>query len=158
MQMETQYLVSAKSAEAIDRIINLWKYPLDKYNNCSFEDYATDVFDIMESVIKVIYIMEKENCKEDFTVVGKCETDYDCAVFSIEYNGTEPMIKASSADPEENEGRFYAFCDAEYEDIPAMIKRNKNRTFKQAIKDDLPLGSFLNQPYESWYQSIINEL
>ena len=99
MQMESQYLVSAKSEDAIDRLFELWEDANDKYDDCSFEGFATDVFEIMESVIKVVYAMEKEDKKEEFTVVGKCATDYDCVLFMIEYTGTEPMIKSSQADP-----------------------------------------------------------
>lgn len=158
MQMESQYLVSAKSEDAIDRLFELWEDANDKYDDCSFEGFATDVFEIMESVIKVVYAMEKEDKKEEFTVVGKCETDYDCVLFMIEYTGTEPMIKSSQADPEENEGRFFMFDGADYDEIPDILKRNKFRTFKKAIKDEIPLGGFLDEPYERWYQSIISKL
>ena len=120
--------------------------------------FATDVFEIMESVIKVVYAMEKEDKKEEFTVVGKCETDYDCVLFMIEYTGTEPMIKSSQADPEENEGRYFMLDGADYDEIPDILKRNKFRTFKKAIKDEIPLGGFLDEPYERWYQSIISKL
>lgn len=158
MQMESQYLVSTKSAEATDSLFDLWEDALDKMDDYSFEGFATDVFEIMASVIKVVYIMEKEDHKEDFTVVGKCETDCDCIVFSIEYNGTEPMIKADQADPEIDEDQYEDFCDADYEDIPELLEQSKGVTFKQAIEEDLPLGGFLDEPYDSWYQSIISEL
>ena len=46
----------------------------------------------------------------------------------------------------------------DYEDIPELLEENKSCTFKQAIEDDLPLGGFLDEPYESWYQSIISKL
>ncbi len=158
MQMESQYLVSAKSEDAIDRLFELWEDANDKYDDCSFEGFATDVFEIMESVIKVVYAMEKEDKKEEFTVVGKCMTDCDCVVFSIEYNGKKPMIRAAQADPEIDEDEYEDFCDADYEDIPELLEENKSCTFKQAIEDDLPLGGFLDEPYESWYQSIISKL
>lgn len=157
MLMESGYLVSAKSSQAIDKIMSLWEDADEKMDECSFEGYATDVFDVMAAVIKVVHAMEVDDSKEDFTVVGKCATDYDCVLFMIEYTGTEPMIKSSQADPEENEGRYYMFDGAEYDEIPGILKRNKFRTFKKAIKDDIPLGSFLNEPYESWYKSIIGE-
>lgn len=67
------------------------------------------------------------------------------------------MIKASQAEPDFNEERYESFLAADYEDIPKILKRNKNRTFKQAVKDDLPLGGFLEEPYEKWYKSIIGE-
>ena len=157
MRMETEYLVSAKSAEALDRIFNQWEDTYDKEDDCSFESYDTDVFGVMEKVIKVVHQMEQSGQKDEFTVVGKCESDYDCAVFAIEYAGAEPLIKASQADPEENEGQYYQFCEADYEEIPKLLKRNKNRTFKQAIKDELPLGGFLNVSYEEWYNSILSK-
>ena len=74
--------------------------------------------------------MEISGQKDEFIIVGKCDTDYDCAIFAIEYSGDEPLIKASQADLEENEARYYQFCDAEYEEIQKLLKRNKNRTFK----------------------------
>ena len=158
MQMESQYLVSTKSAEATDSLFDLWEDALDKMDDYSFEGFATDVFEIMASVIKVVYVMEKEDYKEDFTVVGKCETDCDCIVFSIEYNGAEPMIKVDQADPEIDEDKYEDFCNADYEDIPELLEQSKGVTFKQAIEEDLPLGGFLDEPYDSWYQSIIDEL
>lgn len=157
MRMETEYLVSAKSAEALDRIFNQWGDTYDKEDDCSFESYDTDVFGVMEKVIKVVHQMEECGQKDEFTVVGKCDTDYDCAIFAIEYSGDEPLIKASRADPEENAGRYCQFCDAEYEEIQKLLKRNKNRTFKQAIKDELPLGGFLIISYDEWVKSILSK-
>ena len=157
MRMESGYLVSAKTEQAIDCIISKWEDVDEKVDETSFEGFATSVWDVMENVIKVVHAMELEGQKEDFSIVGKCETDYDCIVYSIEYNGTEPMIKASLAEPDFNEERYESFLAADYEDIPKILKRNKNRTFKQAVKDDLPLGGFLEEPYEKWYKSIIGE-
>ena len=157
MRMETEYLVSAKSAEALDRIFNQWEDTYDKEDDCSFESYDTDVFGVMEKVIKVVHQMEQSGQKDEFTVVGKCESDYDCAVFPIEYARPEPLIKAYQAHPEEHEGQYYQFCEADYEEIPKLLKRNKNRTFKQAIKDELPLGGFLDVSYEEWYNSILGK-
>ena len=125
MRMETEYLVSAKTAEAADRIVNLWGHTYGKQDDCSFEDYDNDVFGVMEKVIKLVHQMEISGQKDEFIIVGKCDTDYDCAIFAIEYSGDEPLIKASQADPEENEGRYYQFCDAEYEEIQKLLKRNK---------------------------------
>lgn len=157
MRMETEYLVSAKTAEAADRIVNLWGHTYGKQDDCSFEDYDNDVFGVMEKVIKLVHQMEISGQKDEFIIVGKCDTDYDCAIFAIEYSGDEPLIKASQADPEENEGRYYQFCDAEYEEIQKLLKRNKNRTFKQAIKDELPLGGFLSISYDEWVKSILSK-
>lgn len=157
MRMETEYLVSTKSAEALDRIFNQWGDTYDKEDDCSFENYDTDVFGVMEKVIKVVHQMEVTGQKDEFTIVGKCESDYDCAIFAIEYAGDEPLIKASQADPEENEVRYYQFCEVDYAEIPKLLKRNKNRTFKQAIKDELPLGGFLDVSYEEWYNSILSK-
>ena len=157
MRMESGYLVTAKSEEAIDRIIAIWGDTYGKEDKNSFEDYANDVFDAMEKVIKLVHKMESTDQKDEFSIVGKCESDYDCIIFSIEYTGDEPFIKASQADPEENEGRYYQFCDAEYDDIATLLKRNKKRTFKQAIKDELPLGGFLNVGYDEWIQSILDK-
>ena len=158
MRCETEYLVSAKSVEAIGRICDLWGY---KYaegdDDLSFEDYAVDAFDVMEKVIKLVHQMETIGQKDEFTIVGKIDTDYDCSIFSIEYAGEEPLIKAAQADPDFNEARYDTFCDAFYDEIPGLLKRNKNRTFKQAIKDELPLGGFLDVSYDEWYKSILAE-
>ena len=43
MRMENEYLVTAESAQAIDRIIALWEHTYEKMDECSFENYATDV-------------------------------------------------------------------------------------------------------------------
>lgn len=157
MGMEAEYLVTAKTTEATDRIVNLWGHTEGKQDDCSFEDYENDVFGVMEKVIKLVHRMETSGQKDEFVIVGKYNTDYDCAIFSIEYSGGEPLIKASQADPEENEGRYYQFCDAEYEEIQKLLKRNKSRTFKQAIKDELPLGGFLNVSYDEWIKSILSD-
>lgn len=107
--------------------------------------------------MKAVHWMETEGKKGNFRIVGIDDTDYDCTVFSIEYSGDEPLIKARAADPDENEERYYTFQEAGYDDIPGLLKRNKNRTFKQAIKDDLPLGGFLDTTYEEWRDSVLEE-
>ena len=56
--------------------------------------------------------METEGKKGNFRIVGIGDTDYDCTVFSIEYSGDEPLIKARAADPDENEERYYTFQEA----------------------------------------------
>lgn len=156
MRMESGYLVSAKSEQAIDRIMALWGASL-KEDSCSFEDFDSDVFGAMEKVVKLVHNMETTGQKDEFTIVGKCDSDYDCIIFTIEYTGDEPQIKASQADPEENEERYYRFFEADYDEIPKLLKRNKNRTFKQAIKDDLPLGGFLDVSYDEWIETILNK-
>lgn len=157
MMMETSYCVTAENEENIQKIASFWDEIGGEIDCCSFEDFDTDVFGVMEKVIKAIHKMDAAGSKLNFQLAGKCESDYDCIVFSIEYTGDEPLIKASQADPEENEGRFYYFMDAEYDDIPKILNRNKNRTFQKAIKDDLPLGGFLDTSYEEWVASILAE-
>lgn len=156
MGMESGYLVTAKSEQAINRIMAIWGIS-EKEDNCSFEDFDNDVLGVMEKVAKLVHSMETTGQKDEFAIAGKCESDYDCVVFTIEYTGDEPQIKASQADPEENEARYYQFSEAEYDEIPKLLKRSKNRTFKQAIKDDLPLGGFLDVSYDEWVESILDE-
>ena len=67
-------------------------------------------------------------------------------------------IKSSQADPSENEDRYYRFEEAYSDDIEKILKRNKSRTFKQAIKDEIPLGGYLDITYEEWYNNIINDI
>ena len=157
MRMETEYQVIAETEEAIETIASVWGYEFAEINGCAFEVEGEDsqIFDIMERVIKTVHWMETEGKKENFRVVGSGDSDYDFTVFTIEYNGEEPMIKASCADPDENEERYYRFSDADYDEIPKLLKRNKNRTFKQAIKDELPLGGFLDESYEDWVASVL---
>lgn len=157
MRMETEYLVSAKSEQAIDRIIAIWGDIDGKGDGCSFEDYDNDVFGVMEKVIKLVHEMESTGKKDEFSIVGKCESDYDCVLFAIEFTGSEPFIKASQADPEEDEESYCQFCDAEYDEIAELLQQNKKRTFEQAIEDDLPLGGFLDVSYDEWVASILNE-
>lgn len=158
MRMETEYLVTAETEEAIQAIASVWGYEFAKIDGCSFEVEGEDsqIFDIMERVMKTVHWMENGGKKENFRVVGLGDTDYDATVFSIEYDGKEPLIKASCAEPEENEERYYRFLEADYDEIPKLLKRNKNRTFKQAIKDELPLGGFLDVSYEEWRDSVLN--
>ena len=157
MRMETEYLVSAKTAQAAEKFASFFGHHYEEWEGASFEDYDTQVFDVMEKVIKLVHYMEKDGQKEDFSIVGICETDWDCTLFSIEYAGEEPLIKASLADPEEDEEKYERFSEADWDDIPKILKRNKGRTFKQAIKDELPLGGFLDVSYEEWCETILAE-
>lgn len=52
------------------------------------------------------------------------------------------MIKAVQGDPDDDEGCYYAFCEAEYFEIPNLLEDESFRTFKQAVDEDLPLGGF----------------
>ena len=81
MRMESGYLVSAKTPQAIDRIITLWKDAGEKSDECSFENEAVDVLDVMADVIRLVHAMSVEGENEEFNIVGKCETDYNCVVF-----------------------------------------------------------------------------
>lgn len=51
------------------------------------------------------------------------------------------------------------YC-ATYKEIPELLKKIKNRTFKQAIEDGIPLGGFLSVDgsvsYDSWVKSILD--
>ena len=116
MRMETEYLVTAETEEAIQAIASVWGYEFAKIDGCSFEVEGEDsqIFDIMERVMKTVHWMENGGKKENFRVVGLGDTDYDATVFSIEYDGKEPLIKASCAEPEENEERYYRFLEADY--------------------------------------------
>ena len=157
MMMETSYLVTADNEEAIHQIADYWEEIGGEIDDCTFEDFDSDVFGVMAKVIKAIHKMGETDNKLNFHIAGKCQSDYDCVVFSIDYEGNDPLIKSSQADPDENEARFYTFMDAEYDEIPKLLKRNKNRTFKKAIQDEIPLGGFLDTSYEEWYASIIEE-
>ena len=157
MRRETEYLVSANSVEEINRIAKLWGYKYGEIDDLCFDDCDVDGFDVMAKVIKLVHQMETSDQKDEFTIAGKIDTDYDCSIFLIEYAGEEPLIKAAQADPEFNEGRYYKFCDAEYDEIPDLLKRTKNRTFKQAIKAEIPLGGFLDVSYDEWKNSILSE-
>ena len=66
-------LVSAKSEQAIDKIISLWEHRYDKDDACCFEDYPSDVFEVMEKVIKVVYYMEVTGEKEEFSIMSLIE-------------------------------------------------------------------------------------
>ena len=157
MRMETIYLVTAETEDAIRTIASVWGYDFVEINDCSFEVEGEDpqIFQIMERVMKTVHWMETTGRKENFCIVGTGDSDYDFTIFTIEYSGDEPLIKASCADPEENEDRYAQFFDADYDDIPKLLKRNKNRNFKQAIKDELPLGGFLDMSYDEWVSSIL---
>lgn len=160
MRIESEYRLTAESEEAILKIATLWG-DVSETNGCTFEDYASDVIEIMEKVLRVVDKMEKTGEKFSFHITGGCESDYDCIIFAIDYSGAEPTIKSSQADPEENEGRFYQFCEvcdeADDDEILRLLKRNKNRTFKQAIKDDIPLGAFLDISYDEWVRKTLSE-
>ena len=61
------------------------------------------------------------------------------------------MIKAVQGDPDDDEGCYYAFCEADYFEIPNLLEDESFRTFKQAVDEDLPLDGFLDASYEEWY-------
>ena len=149
-------LVTANSDQAIDKIISLWGYEYEKDDACCFEDYPSDVFEVMEKVVKIVHHMEVTGEKEEFSISGKIPSDWDCTIFTIVYDGNEPLIKSAQAEPDENEERFYMFNDANYDEIPQLLKRNKNRTFKQAVHDEIPLGGYLNVSYEEWIAGILD--
>lgn len=48
------------------------------------------------------------------------------------------------------------FNDADYDEIPKLLKQNKDRTFKQAVKDEIPLGGYLDISYEEWIAGILD--
>lgn len=158
MRMETEYLVAAKSAEAHNWIYNqLGDFFYGKEVDRPFVNYVTNVLNVMKQVIKVVHQMEVSGQKYEFTIVGKCDTDYDCVLFEIEYAGNEPLIKASQGDPDRDKKQFYQFKKANYKKIPKLLKRDNSRTFKQAIDENLPLGGFLNVSYDEWIKSILSE-
>lgn len=156
MRMESGYVLTASDADKLKLLESMWDDDCETMS-LSLEGYCTDVFEVMEKVIKVVDRMEKSDANISFSIAGKCESDYDCVIFTIEYTGDKPMIKAAQADPEENEERYYTFMEANTADIFRLLKRNKNRTFKQAIKDELPLGGFLDIGYEEWVATILSE-
>ena len=49
MRMESGYVLTADSVEAIEEIACLWEEECE-IESCSFEGYATDVFEVMEKV------------------------------------------------------------------------------------------------------------
>ena len=152
MRMEVEYCVSAETHDAAERLAALWGEQAD---GNSFEGFENDIFSVMEHVIRAAHQMEESGQKDSFQIAGKCDTDYDCTLFMIEYSGGEPQIKAKQAEQEEDEGKYYAFQDADYDEIPKILNRNKYKTFKKAIADDMPLGGFLDEPYDEWVASII---
>ena len=112
----------------------------------------------MEETIKTIYKADKSGKKLNFVITGLQITDWDAIVFMIECIDNAVTIKASQADSSENEGRYYRFEEADSNDIEKILKRNKKRTFKQAIKDEIPLGGYLDITYDEWYNDIINNI
>ena len=149
-------LVTAKSEQAIDKIISLWEYEYEKDNACCFEDYPSDVFEVMEKVVKTVHHMEATGEKEEFSISGKIMSDWDCTIFTIVYDGNEPLIKSSQAEPDsDSEELFYIFNKAEYDEIPDLLEAEKDRNFEQAIKDDIPLGGYLEMSYEEWVATIL---
>lgn len=156
MRMDTAYLVRAESEKAIEYIASLWE-DADDIEGCTFEGFCSDVFGVMESVIKATHKMELAQKKENFYVAGKCESDYDCVLFSIEYLGDEPQIKVIQADREDDEEQYEDFAESEYDEIPDYLSEAEVCTFEQAIEDELPLGGYLDVPYSEWRDSILSE-
>ena len=156
MRMDTAYQVRAESEEAIEYIASLWE-DSDDVEDCTFEGFCADVFGIMENVIKVTHKMEASQKKENFRVVGKCESDYDCVLISIEYLGSEPKIKAIQVAQEDDEEQYEDFVESEYDEIPDYLSEVEACTFEQAIEDELPLGGYLDIPYSEWRDSILSE-
>ena len=151
MRMDVEYCVTAENHDAAERLAALWGEQAD---GNSFEGFGNDIFGVMENVIRAAHQMEKSGQKDSFQIVGKGDTDYDCTLFMIEYSGGEPRIKAEQEEQEESE-EYYEFQDAGYDEIPEILKRNKYMTFKEAIEDDMPLGGYLDRPYDEWVALII---
>lgn len=151
MRMEVEYCVTAENHEAAERLAALWGEQAD---GNSFEGFENDILSVMEHVIRAAHQMEEAGKKDSFQIAGKCDTDYDCTLFMIEYSGGEPRIKAELAEQEDEE-KYYAFQDAVYEEIPDVLMGEEYKTFKKAIADDMLLGGFLDRPYDEWVASII---
>ena len=151
MRMEVEYCVTAETHDAAERLAALWGEQAD---GNSFEGFENDIFSVMEHVIRAAHQMEEGGQKDSFQIAGKCDTDYDCTLFMIEYSGGEPRIKAEYAEQEDEE-KYYAFQDSVYEEIPDVLMGEEYKTFKKAIADDMPLGGFLAEPYDEWVASII---
>ena len=83
MRMETIYLVTAETEDAIRTIASVWGYDFVEINDCSFEVEGEDpeIFQIMERVVKTVHWMETTGQKENFRVVGTGDSDYDFTIF-----------------------------------------------------------------------------
>ena len=159
--METSYLLKANNEQAIERIASLWSEECDVVSN-SFEGYFDSIYDVMEAVIKLLAKMEASTQKDDFTITGICESDYDCSIFEIKYAGDCPRMKAHLAGSDIDEDIYNEFLDADYDDIPNLLQDDKSMTFEEAVDDenydgDFPLGGFLNVPYNEWVASILRD-
>lgn len=160
MRVETEYLVSAKTEAAINRIVALWGSPYVKTNGCSFEDYDTSEIDVMSRVVKLVHQMKVSNRMDEFEIVGGCDTDYDASIFVITYSGEQPYLKIAVANAEDEEERYYQFTDRDYDEIRELLKDSESKTFEQAIEseDDEPfVGELVNMEYNEWIESIIGE-
>ena len=173
MQSDVMYTVKTDSKEMLEVVKAFWSNDvIDMSSNgfespitailrgseFSFECFGTEVFDAMEETIKTIYKANKADKKLSFIITGSQITDWDATVFMIECIDNAITIKSSQADSSENEERYYRFEEADSDDIERILKRNKSRTFKQAIKDDIPLGGYLNTTYEEWHNNIIKDM
>lgn len=163
MEMETNYLVTADTEEAIARIASLWGCESAEVEGCSFEVTGEEpqIISVMERVMKVVHLMEADGKRDNFRVVGFGDTDYDYSLFSIIYSGTEPLIKAHLSGPDIDEEEYDAFTDADYDEIPNLLKTDPYMTFEQAINDDnyegdYPLGGLLDMTFEEWRESVIS--
>ena len=173
MQSDLMYTVKTDSQEMLDIVKELWSDDtIDMSSNgfespisailrggaYSFECFGTEVFDAMEETIKTIQRADKIGQKVNFTITGSQITDWEAIVFIIECIDNVATIKASQADSSENEDRYYRFEEADSDDIEKILKRNKKRSFKQAIKDEIPLGGYLNTTYEEWHNKIVKDM
>ena len=139
------------------KIANLWGEEILDGNY--FECYDTTIWDVMENVIKVTHKMNEVGVKTSFRIIGKCASAWDCIIFTIEFDGNEPRIKSSWAEPdsydEDLNALYFEFCSAEYDDIPGLLKDNKSYTFEDAFNEEIPLGGFLDVSYDEWIESIL---
>ena len=171
MYSELIYSVKTESHEMLDIVKELWSGDvIDESSNGlaspitailranSFECFGDTVYDAMEETIKTIHRAEKIGKQVNFVVAGSIIDDCEVIIFMIECIDNEATIKASLADSYENEDRYYRFEEADSDDIVRLLKRNKKRTFNQAIKDDIPLGENLEISYEEWYNNIVNNI
>ena len=156
MRMETFYVVKAETEEAIKRFADFWS--VDEIEDNSFEAYDTDIFDVMKRVIQLIHIGKGNNSNDSFSIAGALDSDYDCTIFTIDYSGSDPLIKVSLADPEDDEELYGKYYNAEYDEIPSLLEQIEGMTFKEAVENDLPLGAILQIPYDDWVSSIISKM
>lgn len=152
--VETEYVVRSKSEQILDKIMPCFGRWCRKATKNSFKSEAIYIFEVMEKAVLAANMMKAENIASDFCVFGRLYTDYECILFQIDFENAELFIKTKDFPIDENEDRYWRYCDMELERTKPALKKSERVSFKQAIEGEIVIGPVPDKSYEEWMSGI----